>query len=186
MSNERLDQAIRALNKVGGLVAMPSEWGYVIACRAADREAAERLAALPAASNNFRILIATSIDQLCDLGLIRRYLKAVEQYWPGFIGVFIPSSDHSLDYLRSSGGIVANITGGQSALATIINNCGPLLILDNNQTLSDIERLRQTYDNMVDTFIDAGKLSQTSSLTLIRVIDDAVAIVRQGAAIVPS
>jgi L-threonylcarbamoyladenylate synthase len=71
-----------------GVIATDTIYG-VVAC-ATDPEAVDRLYRVKSRENKPGTIIAASIDQLVELGLKRRYLTAVEQWWPGALSVIIP------------------------------------------------------------------------------------------------
>ena len=80
-------QIVRGLDDPGLVVAlqsgavgiMPTDTVYGLVCQAASEASVARLYALKARENKPGTLIAANLQQLIDLGLKARYLKAVEQ-----------------------------------------------------------------------------------------------------------
>ena len=85
----------------GGIVVLPTDTVYGICAVAADEQAVNKLYKLKNRRSKPGTVIASSIDQLVGLGIKRRYLTAVEQYWPGPISIEIP---HGINYLSQSTG----------------------------------------------------------------------------------
>src|SRR5947209_18720870 len=94
------DKTAKELCTPGAVGVIPTDTVYGLVARAADEAAVARLYNLKKRENKPGTLIAASIDHLEQLGLKRRYLKAVEQYWPGAISEIIPCSDPALRYLH--------------------------------------------------------------------------------------
>lgn len=178
IDDKQLAECIAVLNR-GGLAVIPTDTVYGLVCRASDQAAVKRLYDTKRRGNNPGPIIASSIDQLVDLGIKRRYLTAVSQYWPNPISIEIP---HDLDYLHQGTGRqafrVVDIT-----LKRLLDVTGPLLTTSANQTKqptsTTIAEARKYFGDKVDFYLDGGTLDGPSS-TLIRVIDDAVEVIRQG------
>src|SRR3982751_2289714 len=94
------DDAQDALHKPGSIAIIPTDTVYGVVARAADKAAVARLYELKKRDEKPGTLIAASIEQLEEIGLKRRYLKAVEQFWPGAVSVVIPAADPALAYLH--------------------------------------------------------------------------------------
>src|SRR5580704_14413299 len=88
------------LLRSGAIGVIPTDTVYGVVARAADQAAVERLYALKKRTKKPGTIIAASLEQLESLGLKHRYLKAVEQFWPGAVSVIIPVSDPELAYLH--------------------------------------------------------------------------------------
>src|ERR1700694_5603971 len=95
-----LSDATDKLKIPGSVGVIPTDTVYGIVARAEDREAVKRLYALKARENKPGTIIAADMAQLEELGFKHRYLKAVEQYWPGALSVIVPLSDPNLAYLH--------------------------------------------------------------------------------------
>lgn len=165
----------------GGIAVIPTDTVYGVVCRAADEQAVKRLYELKDRQNNPGPVIASSIDQLVDLGIKRRYLTAVSQYWPGKISIEIP---HDLNYLNQNTGRQAFRVVDDKNLIKILERTGPLLTssanLPDQPTARNIQEAKEYFGDKVDFYLDGGDLAGEPS-TLIRVIDDMVEVVRQGA-----
>src|SRR6266567_4280535 len=88
------------LQKPGAVGVIPTDTVYGLVARAADQAAAARLYEIKKREAKPGTLMAANSGQLEELGLKHRYLKAVEQFWPGAVSVVIPVGDPALKYLH--------------------------------------------------------------------------------------
>lgn len=176
------DPEIVAILDSGGTVVLPTDTVYGIVCKAADEQAVSRFYKLKARENKPGTVIASSIDQLVELGIKRRYLKAVEQYWPGPISIEIP---HGVAYLNQSTGRQAFRVVDDADLVRLLNKTGSLLTSSCNQPgekpADNIDEAVGYFGDQVGAYVDGGDLSERKPSTLIRIIDDAVEVIREGA-----
>lgn len=169
----------------GAVGVIPTDTVYGVVARAADKEAVARLYAAKKRENTPGTLIAASIDQLEKLGLKHRYLKAVEQYWPGAVSVVIPMSDPALAYLHQGKMSLAVRIPADKKLQTLLKKTGPLATSSANLTgepaANDIKEAKAYFGDTVDFYVDGGDLSDRQPSTIIRIVDDAVEVLRPGA-----
>lgn len=181
----KLLEAAAKLNQAGAVGVIPTDTIYGLAARAADLEAAERLYYLKKRDHKPGTLIAADLKQLEDLGLKHRYLKAVEQFWPGAISVIIPCSDPALKYLHRGKLSLAVRIPDNEPLQNLLRKTGPLLTSSANHTSQPaahtISEARDYFGDEVDFYVDGGDLSKHEPSTVVRIIDDAIEILRQGA-----
>lgn len=167
----------------GGVGVLPTDTVYGLVARAADEVAVARLYALKNREQKPGTLVAASIDQLVELGFKRRYLTAVEQYWPGPVSVVIPCMQ--LTYLHQGKYSVAVRIPANEALQEILAQTGSLLTSSANMPgeppANTIEEARAYFGDSVDFYEDGGDLSGHQPSTVLRVVDDAVEVLRQGA-----
>lgn len=166
----------------GGLAVIPTDTVYGVVCRAADEQAVKKLYELKSRDHKPGTVIAGSIEQLVDLGIKRRYLTAVEQYWPNAISIEIP---HDLTYLNQTTGRQAMRVIKDKNLAEFLAKTGPLLTssanLPGEKPADNIKEAQDYFGDKVDFYLDGGDLSGALPSTLIRIIDDAVEVLREGA-----
>lgn len=164
---------------------IPTDTVYGLVARATDREAVERLYELKHRPNKPGTLIAADIKQLEDLGLKHRYLKAVESFWPGPISVLIPCSDPKLSYLHRGKMSLAVRIPAKHDLRELLKTTGPLVTTSANHAgeppATNIHAARKYFGNEIDFYVDGGDLSDHQPSTIIRIVDDAIEILRQGA-----
>lgn len=162
---------------------IPTDTVYGVVARAHDREAVTRLYELKRREHKPGTLIAASVDQLVELGFKRRYLQAVEKFWPGPVSVVIPCME--LAYLHQGVGSLAVRIPNKSELLQLLQKTGPLLTSSANQPgeppANTVAEAQAYFGNGVDFYEDGGDLSGAQPSTVIRVVDDAIEVLRQGA-----
>ena len=176
--------ASKQLKLDGAVGVIPTDTVYGLVARASDKEAVSRLYRLKERENKPGTIVASDIDQLVSLGLKRRYLKAVEQYWPGPLSVIIPCGQ-DLTYLHlGKFGLAVRIPDNKQLLS-LLKETGPLLTSSANQpnqpTAYSLDMAKGYFKDEVDFYLDGGDLSHQQPSTIIRVVDDAIEVIRQGA-----
>lgn len=169
----------------GAIGVIPTDTVYGIVARAADEMAVDRLYALKKRDNKPGTLIAASIEQLEQLGLKHRYLKAVEEFWPGAVSVVIPAADPALAYLHKGKMSLAVRIPSDKKLLKLLSQTGPLVTSSANHpgepVANTIDEAKKYFGNTVDFYIDGGDLSKHEPSTVIRIVDDAIEVLREGA-----
>lgn len=173
------------LQNAGAVGVIPTDTVYGLAARAADKEAVARLYKLKEREGKPGTLIAANLEQLEELGLKHRYLKAVEQFWPGAVSVIIPASNPELKYLHQGKMALAVRLPDDSQLQKLLEQTGPLLTSSANfpgePTAATIRQAKDYFGDQVDFYEDGGDMSGREPSTVIRIIDDAIDVLRQGA-----
>lgn len=181
ISEKDLSRAVDAL-LAGEVVVMPTDTVYGVCARAQDEQAVQKLYALKARESKPGTVVAASIDQIVELGIKRRYLTAIADYWPGSVSIEIP---HSVNYLNQATGRQAFRVVGDKQLVKLLNKTGPLVTssanLPGQPTSNTVDEARKYFGNKISTYINGGDLSGAQASTLIRVVDDIVEVVREGA-----
>jgi len=177
------DSAVAALLNNGAVGVLPTDTVYGLVCRAADEPAVARLYEVKHRENKPGTLIAANIEQLVELGLKERYLKAVERFWPGAVSVRIP---HQPNYLVDvATGTVAVRIPDYKPLLNLMQQTGPLQTTSANlagEPVATVLSEAQAYfGDTVDFYVDGGDLSNRPPSTVIQIIDDAIELVREGA-----
>lgn len=169
--------------QTGAVGVLPTDTVYGLVCRAADETAVKRLYSLKARERKPGTLIAANIAQLEELGLKHRYVKAYEELWPNPLSIEIP---HQVVYLnQGTGRQAARVISGPPALLQLLTEVGPLLTSSANQpgepTANTITEAQSYFGDQVDFYVDGGDLTDQKPSTLIRVVDDAIEVIRPGA-----
>lgn len=163
---------------------LPTDTLYGLVCCAKDEIAVKKLYTLKARDKKPGTVIAASTEQLVGLGLKARYLKPVEHYWPSPISIIIPST-FELPYLHLGVGSLAVRVVEDDELINLLNATGPLLTssanLPGEPEAKNITDAQVYFGETVDFYVDGGDLSGRLPSTLIRIVDDAVEILRKGA-----
>lgn len=178
------DDNLIQLLQGGAVGVLPTDTVYGLVASANDPQAVARLYGLKHRERKPGTLIAASIDQLVELGFKRRYLTPVSQFWPGAVSVVIPC-DTDLQHLHQGVGSLAVRIPDNPALLELLQKTGPLQTSSANQpgdppavTVSEAETC---FSDSVDFYVDGGDLSDQLPSTVIRVIDDAIEVLRRGA-----
>jgi L-threonylcarbamoyladenylate synthase len=181
---EITDSKLAELLKNGAVGVLPTDTLYGVVCAAQNQVAAQRLYALKQRDNKPGTVIAASIDQLEELGFKRRYLTAVERFWPNSLSIIIPCGEE-LTYIHCGLHSIAVRIPKDLKLQALLAQTGPLLTSSANITgqpaATTIDQAKKYFQDESDFYIDGGDLSQNKPSTIIRVIDDAIEIVREGA-----
>lgn len=169
----------------GAVGVLPTDTVYGIVCLATDQAAVGRLYAAKHREHKPGTLIAANVDQLVELGLKKRYLTPVEQYWPGAVSVVIPSW-HELEYLHQGvGSLAVRIPAGPSGLQAMLEKTGPLLTSSANMPgqppANTLAEAQDYFGETIDFYVDGGDLSGHQPSTVVRIVDDAVEVLRAGA-----
>jgi len=169
--------------KNGAVGVLPTDTIYGLVCRAADETAVQRLYALKSRKYKPGTIIAADIEQLVKIGIKYRYLKAVEQYWPGSVSVILPCPE--LQYLHLGIDSLAVRIPNQPQLLKLLKLTGPLVTTSANQpdepVANTIAEAQNYFGDQIDFYVDGGNLANRPPSTIIRVIDDTIEIVRPGA-----
>lgn len=183
MQEDTSNSLIEHLNKSGEVAIIPTDTVYGVVARAYDPSAVARLYELKHRENKPGTLIAQSIDQLVDFGFTYRYLKAIEQYWPGPVSVIIPCGPE-LEYIHQGKNSVAVRIPDDLKLQELMAEVGPLLTSSANQPgetpATTIDEAKNYFGDAVAWYEDGGVINREPS-TILEVIDDAVEVVREGA-----
>jgi len=176
------DPELVELLQGGAVGVFPTDTVYGLVCRAADEQAVERLYGVKGRDGKPGTIIAAKIQQLVDLGVRARYLKAVEHFWPGPISIIVPAD---LGYLNQGVAGLALRIPDSEPLCELLRQTGPLQTTSANApgepTATTVEEARSYFGDAVDFYVDGGDLSGRPSSTVIRIVDDAIEILREGA-----
>jgi L-threonylcarbamoyladenylate synthase len=168
----------------GQVGILPTDTLYGLVASAKHKVAVSELYALKERDQKPGTVIAASIEQLEELGLKHRYVKAVEQYWPGPISVIIPCGPE-LDYLHQGKWSLAVRIPDDEKLRGLLTKTGPLLTSSantaGNHPAGTAAEAEAYFGKKVDFYVDGGDLTGRAPSTIIRILDDAIEVVRQGA-----
>lgn len=180
-----VNDAIADINK-GKVGILPTDTLYGLVAKASNELAVSKMYNLKLRRNKPGTLVASDINQLVDLGLKKRYLQAVEQFWPGAVSVIIPTGAF-LGYLHQGKYSLAVRIPEDKELQKLLLATGPLLTtsanLPNQQPARNISEAQKYFGKTVDFYVDGGELAGEPS-TVIRVVDDAIEVLRQGKVII--
>lgn len=181
--SKKLLEAAEVLQNPGAVVVLPTDTIYGLVAQAADKEAVQRLYALKSREGKPGTVIAADIDQLIELGIPRRYLVPLAGYWPNPISVVVPTAP-GLEYLDLGKFSLAVRVPANMAVRELLVKTGPLLTSSANhpgeapaEIIADAQKY---FGSQVDMYVDGGLIHKPAS-TVMRVVDDAVEVLRVGA-----
>ncbi len=167
----------------GAVGVLPTDTVYGVVCSAALPDAVARLYALKDRHDKPGTVIAANIEQLVALGIPKRYLTAVMQYWPNPISVVIPLGD-TLSALHLGKGSLACRVPNDAKLLQLLEHTGPLLTSSANHPgeppATTLQESIDYFGDEVDFYVDGGNFEGHQSSTVIRIVDDAVEVLREG------
>jgi len=179
---KNLDEVADLLQS-GAVGVVPTDTLYGLVAKADDQAAVARIHELKERTGKPGTIIAANIDQLVGIGMKARYLKAVEHFWPNPISVLIPCVE--LGWLHHGLGSVPARIPSNKNVHDFLKKTGPLQTSSANLTgqpcAQTIEEAKEYFEDRVDFYVDGGDLNSREPSTVIRVVDDTVEVVREGA-----
>ena len=179
------DKKISQLLKDGSVGVIPTDTVYGLVCRAVDEKAVARLYGLKKRHNKPGTIIASSVDQLVDLGIKKRYLTAVELFWPNPLSIIITVALEFEYVHQGKQSLACRVVNGPQKLLDVLSIVGPLLTTSANHPrepeATNIAQAQKYFGDNIEFYVDGGDLSGRLPSTVIRVVDDAIEVLREGA-----
>ncbi len=168
----------------GAVGVLPTDTVYGLVCNASLPDAVQELFSIKRRESKPGTVLAASTQQLIDLGLKARYLRAVESFWPNPVSIIIPCGEE-LAYLHMGRDSIAVRIPSDPDLTDLLRHTGPLLTTSanhpNHPTAHNFLEAQEYFGETVDFYVDAGDKSDGQASTIIRIVDDAIQVIRQGA-----
>ena len=168
----------------GGIGVMPTDTVYGVVARVADSDSVARLYQLKKRNKKPGTIIASSIQQLIDLGVDEKYIAMVQYLWRNPISIVLPVGD-DIKYLHQGVGSLAFRVVADRELIKLLDVTGPLLTSSANDpgqpVANTIDEAKKYFGAKVDFYVDGGDLSDRLSSTIVRLSDDKIELLRQGA-----
>lgn len=163
---------------------IPTDTIYGLACMAESEEAVAKLYTLKPRELKPGTVIAANVDQIVGLGVKRRYVKAVEHLWPNPISIILPCKAVA-SYLDKGRLSLPFRIPADPDLRNLLLAAGPLLTTSANDpdcpASMTVQQAVDYFHEKVDFYVDGGDLTGSKPSTIIRVADDAIEVLRQGA-----
>jgi len=168
----------------GAVGVIPTDTVYGLACSALDPDAVTRLYALKQREQKPGTIIAADISQLELLQIPARYLKPIAGYWPNPISIVVPIGLAHPELHLGKMSLALRVPKDPQ-LHDLLSRTGPLLTTSANQpgqpVAETVAQAEDYFGKNVDFYLDGGDLSGREPSTIIRIVDDAVEILREGA-----
>jgi L-threonylcarbamoyladenylate synthase len=179
------DKRLAVILGSGSIGVLPTDTLYGLVCIASDVKAVSRLYKIKSREKKPGTIVASSIEQLVHLGIKRRYLTAVSQYWPGPISIVVPTDNPDLEYVDMGVGSLALRVVADKGLINLLDQTGPLLTSSANMPgknpANNMAEVQKYFGDSVDFYVDGGDFSDRKPSTLIKIIDDSIEVLRVGA-----
>lgn len=181
----KFDNEIIDILKRGGVGLLPSDTVYGLSCSALDAAAVNRLHMLKERSKHkpFIILIS-NLEMLNKLSITTSNIDIVKKYWPGALTVIFKAPS-SPNWLNLGLGSLAVRMPDNVELIRLIDNCGPIIStsanLEKQPTFSTAKQAQETFGDKLDFYVDAGEIKDKLPSTIVRLNDNGLEMVRQGA-----
>ncbi len=130
MLSSRIDCAVEALCRPGGVVCYPTETVYGIGGRAADSEAALRIAGLKGRTLQALIVL---VDRLPE-GLPPLAQELAQRFWPGPLTLIVPSIEGIAPEVLGPGGTLGLRWSPHPVVSALIQRVGPITSTSANRT----------------------------------------------------
>ncbi len=173
--------------KSGLVGVIPTDTIYGLVGRALQPEAVKKVFKLKNRSDGkgFIVLVSTAED-LKQFGVIlsEKSLEILNKFWPGAVSVVLPVDSNKFDYLAAADGTIAFRCPDKKDLLDLLKETGPLVAPSANPEgqppAKNIIEAKNYFADSVDFYEDGGELISAPS-TLIRIKDDKIEVLREGA-----
>lgn len=176
------DPEVVRLLKNGAVGVIPTDTVYGLVCQAANQGAVERLYGLKDRELKPGTIVAANVEQFAAIGIPKRYMAGAERYWPGAVSVETP---HSIAYLHQGTGRQALRIPDDVALRAFLLQVGALQTTSANRpsepVAETVDEAKAYFGDAVDFYVDGGELRDRPASTIIRIVDDVVEVIREGA-----
>lgn len=185
--NELSDSQIPQLIKDGCVGVLPTDTIYGLVCSAHSKEAVERLYTLKPRELKPGTVVAANVEQLATLGIDKKYLDRVAHLWPNPISIVLPNGE-GIGYLDQGLLSIPVRIPRRPELTELLLQTGPLLTTSANDPdcppSTNMSEAQAYFGEKVDFYVDGGDLSGRPPSTIIKLIEEKIQVIRQGAVII--
>lgn len=179
-----LDDVLMGIVIAGGVGIMPTDTMYGIVASAYYKNAVERIYTLKRRQGKPGTIIASSVEQLVDIGISRQDIERACVYWPGAVSVVLPiKNDKTWLHQGYKTVPVRIIENGE--LAQLLEVVGPLVTSSANLSaqppITTIGEAKKVFADELDFYVDIGEIAHSTASTIITFDDNnEIKILRQG------
>lgn len=178
------DPAVATALTKGAIGVIPTDTVYGLVCSASHETAVTRLYNLKMRQRQPGTTIAASIDQLVAIGFEKEMLERAKKLWPNPLSIEM-SAKNIQPYLKVNELTMAVRIPRSTALLAMLAQTGPLMTTSANlpgqPVATTIAEARAYFGDAVDFYVDGGVIDQRAPSTIIRVVDDCIEVLREGA-----
>ena len=186
LKEDELEKTIEVL-KNGGIIIIPTDTVYGIACDIENENAIRKIFKLKERNNNKPICVLTSsVEKIKKIAYINEHEnKLIKKYMPGALTIILKKKDNVSNILTSNlNTIGVRIPNDKIALKILDKLDFPLAVTSANISGDEagikIEDFIDYFNNKVDIIINGGKTNLKVSSTIIKVIDKKINVLREG------
>lgn len=187
-----MDQKIISLLQAGKIGVLPTDTLYGLVGSALNKQAVERIYQVRKRTLNKPLIVL--ISSLEDLKLFSIQInEKVDQFlkklWPAKVSVILPCLNPKFTYLHRGTQTLAFRLPDEKNLIDLLKRAGPLVAPSANwegtPPAETIQQAQEYFKNGIDFYLDGGPLTSPPS-TLIKIEDNKLSILRDGAIKIPS
>ena len=168
----------------GGVVVIPTDTVYGLACDPADEAAVERIYALKRRPADLQLNLlaaeATGFEDVVEMNGPARRLAA--RYWPGALALVLPVGPRRLAVPRQGGTLMVRVPGHEQ-LIELLRRTGPVASTSANRhgepAASSARAAAEAFGDEVDAILDGGPGAGIAS-TIIDVTSTPPRVLREG------
>jgi len=187
---ERAAEEAAEVLRGGGIVLYPTDTLYGLGVDAANREAVARLTALKGRNAGKAVSVVVPSPES-----IREYAEVppeaerlIAAHLPGALTLVLPLTDTRFAHLAQDGCIGIRVPESEFTLALGRHFSAPYTATSANvsglPSLESVEEIGRQFGDKaqgIDLVIDSGKLSDKAPSTVVKVVEDVIEVVREGA-----
>ena len=174
-------QATRLL-KDGGVGVIPTDTVYGVVAQANNPSAVQKMYVLKKREQKPGTLVASSTQQLIDLGVPKSEIDTVKKWWPNPLSAILTVQGH--EYLHQGVGTLAMRVVAHPELNKTLEQTGPLITSSANRPgeppATTIDEAIAYFGDDVDFYVDGGTITGVRPSTIVRPTDNGLEILRQG------
>jgi L-threonylcarbamoyladenylate synthase len=184
---EGLKDAVAALRR-GEVIVFPTETLYGLGADALNSRAVERVFQLKGRDRNNPIPVLVADRAMLHALVARipdRAKKLMDCYWPGPLTLVLPARNNiPRPLLNTNGGIGVRISSHPIATQLVANLRRPLTATSANPSGKEpartVDEAKSYFSEMIEFFIDGGRLESRTGSTVVEVLESEVKIIREG------
>lgn len=172
LNKTKISEIINTL-KSGGVAVMPTDTVYGLVCLASDRGAVKRMYEIKERVGKPGTIIASSAEQLLEMGFLETEVETASKFWPGPVSVILNVGDN-LDYLHMGKKSLAVRVTDVDWLQKLLSQTGSLATTSANlpgePTVTSVEQARSIFGDKVELYIDGGKITNGKPSKIVRIL----------------
>ncbi len=168
-----IEKEISSLINSGKIGIIPTDTMYAISCSAFNKKGVEKIYKLKKRNKNKPVIIL--ISSIKDISLFKINLnndqkKLLKTIWPDKITFIFPCKNNKFNYLHRNKKTLAFRMPDNKDLLTILKKTGPIVApsanIEGEKPATTIKKAKEYFQDKVDFYIDAGKLSSKPSIII--------------------